>query len=145
MVRETFGTWECFLGLPYVPSACWDRTVMHGSNVCIELWREGKRMAIQMRLNWEKEQEKVKIWHTCWKLWRTQHKITNTTRNVLIIMTAVRGWCKIYWKQICHYRLQGGKRREKHKKGGTKKDLWATVSPIRTLVSKKPILRLNNL
>jgi hypothetical protein len=32
-------------------------------------------------------------------------------------MTAVRGWCKIYWKQIYHYQFQqGGKRREKHKK-----------------------------
>jgi hypothetical protein len=60
-------------------------------------------------------------------------------------MTAVQGWCKIYWKQICHYRLQGGKRREKDKKGRTKKDLWATWSPVRTLVRKEPILRLNNL
>jgi hypothetical protein len=63
MVRETFGTLECFLGLPYVPSACWVGTVMHDSNVCIEWCREGKTMAIQLRLNWEEEEKKVKMAH----------------------------------------------------------------------------------
>jgi hypothetical protein len=92
---------------------------MHGSNVCIEWCREGKTMAIQMRLNWEKEKKKVKKWRTLQKvkkLWRTQHKITNTTHNVLKIMTAVKeGGVKYAWKQICHYRFQGVKRREKHR------------------------------
>jgi hypothetical protein len=41
---------------------------MHGSNVCIELWRKGKTMAIQMRLNWEEEQKKVKKWCTLQKV-----------------------------------------------------------------------------
>jgi hypothetical protein len=80
-------------------------------------------MAIQMRLNWEEEQKKVQKWCTLQKVknYGTQHKITNNTHNVLNIMTAVRGWCKIYFKQICHYRFQGVERREKHRKGEKKR------------------------
>ena len=70
---------------------------MHGSNVCIELWREGKTMAIQMRLNWEEEQKKVKKWRTLQKVknYGVHKKITNYTQKVLKVMTAVQGWCKI--------------------------------------------------
>jgi hypothetical protein len=38
---------------------------MHCRNVCIEWWREGKTMAIQMRLNWEEEEKKVKNGASC--------------------------------------------------------------------------------
>jgi hypothetical protein len=41
---------------------------MHARNVCIEWWREGKTMAIQIRLNWEEEEKKVKKWRILQKL-----------------------------------------------------------------------------
>jgi hypothetical protein len=57
---------------------------MHGSNVCIEWCREGKTMAIQMRLNWEEEEKKVKKWCTLQKV--KNYAAHNTRSQTLHIM-----------------------------------------------------------
>jgi hypothetical protein len=57
---------------------------MHGSNVCIELWKEGNRMAIKVRLNWEEEQKKVKKWRTGKKV--KNYGAHNTRSQTLHIM-----------------------------------------------------------
>jgi hypothetical protein len=57
---------------------------MHGSNVCIEWWREGKTMAIQMRWNWEEEEKKVKKWRTPQKV--KNYGAHNTRSQTIHIM-----------------------------------------------------------
>jgi hypothetical protein len=57
---------------------------MHDSNVCIEWCREGKTMAIQMRLNWEEEERKVKNGAPCKKV--KNYGAHNTRSQTLHIM-----------------------------------------------------------
>jgi hypothetical protein len=54
--------------------------------VCIEWCREGKRMAIKMRLNWEEEQKKVKKWRTGQKVKKYgAHNTRSQTLHILYL------------------------------------------------------------
>jgi len=96
MVMEAFGTCKWFLHLPYISSAGWVGTVMHGNLARMGKQRQNNGTCEVAGPGGTRykcyECEKIKSTETSEKIWRGQH-------NVLRNMTTVRGWSKNNFKK----------------------------------------------
>jgi hypothetical protein len=94
MVMETFGTCKWFLHLPYISSAGWVGTVMHGKIARMGKQRQNNGTSEVAGpggtgCNTERSE----------KIWRAQQNNTYTSHDVLRNISTVRRWSKKYLKR----------------------------------------------